>query len=250
MNSFISWVGGKRLLREEIIKRFPKKFNRYIEAFGGGAWVLFARDKHANTEIYNDANSELVNLFRCVKNHHRELENQLSFILNSREVFNRLVNMHNLECLTDIQRAARFFYLIKMSYGSNCKDYCCIKKNVNTMVEYLTKVQNRLANVIIEHKDFQNLIQVYDREDALTYLDPPYYGAEKYYQNKFSEVDHKRLYSCLKNIKGKFILSYNDCEFTRKLYKDFNIEGVQRQDSLRARYKTGNRYKELIIKNY
>ena len=43
MNSFIPWIGGKKLLRKEIIKRFPKEdFTKYVEVFGGAGWVLFA----------------------------------------------------------------------------------------------------------------------------------------------------------------------------------------------------------------
>jgi len=79
MDSFISWIGGKRALRKAICEHFPKAesaapgqkdkkpFDRYIEVFGGAAWVLFYKDRHAPFEVYNDINGELVNLFRCSK---------------------------------------------------------------------------------------------------------------------------------------------------------------------------------------
>jgi DNA adenine methylase len=52
MDSFISWIGGKKLLRKEIISRFPVgKFDSYIEAFGGAGWVLFGSQKHAQSEV-------------------------------------------------------------------------------------------------------------------------------------------------------------------------------------------------------
>lgn len=69
MNSFISWIGGKNSLKKEIIKRFPEDMERYVEVFGGAGWVLFYKDKHAPVEIYNDINSDLVNLYRCVRYH-------------------------------------------------------------------------------------------------------------------------------------------------------------------------------------
>ena len=51
MNSFISWVGGKKLLRKEIIKKFPKEeIEKYVEPFGGSAWVLFGKTPHSNGE--------------------------------------------------------------------------------------------------------------------------------------------------------------------------------------------------------
>ena len=74
MKSFIPWIGGKSLLAKKIIAQFPDSFGRYIEVFGGGGSVLFSSDKHAPTEVYNDANGQLVNLFRCIKYHSGELQ--------------------------------------------------------------------------------------------------------------------------------------------------------------------------------
>ena len=49
MESFIGWIGGKRALRRAILERFPDdEVGRYIEVFGGAAWVLFAKEKKAN----------------------------------------------------------------------------------------------------------------------------------------------------------------------------------------------------------
>ena len=89
MDSFISWVGGKKLLRNKILSLFPGKeeFNRYVEVFGGAGWVLFASGRHAETEIYNDMDGRLVNMFRCVKYHPDALQKELEFTLNSREQF-------------------------------------------------------------------------------------------------------------------------------------------------------------------
>lgn len=69
MNSFMSWIGGKKALRNKIIEQFPASgtYGRYVEVFGGAGWVLFASDRHAKMEVYNDVNGNLVNLFRCIK---------------------------------------------------------------------------------------------------------------------------------------------------------------------------------------
>lgn len=248
MNSFISWMGGKYSLRKEIFKRFPLKFDKYIEVFGGVAWLLFYKDQKGY-EIYNDYNSELVNLFKIAKYHTPELQRQLSFTLNSRELFNEMKNNYIIDGLTDIQRATRFFLLIKQSYRSRLKTYGCIKKDVNSVIENLDNIQKRLSTVIIENKDFEDLIKTYDRESSFFYLDPPYYKSEKYYEIKFLENDHKRLYEILKNIKGKFLLSYNDCDYINNLYKDFKIEHMSRSNNLSSSYKKNN-YNELLISNY
>ena len=247
MNSFIPWIGGKKLLRKEIILRFPKNFDRYIEVFGGAGWVLFGKETNSKElEVFNDINSNLINLFRCVKYHADEVKKECSFLLNSREVFFDFKSQLESKGLTDIQRAARYLYIIKVSYGADRDTYGTNSKNINYAIDMLSDVQNRLKRVVIENKDFSNLIKVYDRKGALFYLDPPYYKTEYYYDNLFKEEDHVKLRDILKNIKGKFILSYNDCEYIRELYKDFHIEEIERNNNLGS----SNRYKELIIRNY
>ena len=64
MNSFIAWIGGKRLLRKAIIERFPEEgFDRYIEVFGGAGWVLFGKEVGKELEVFNDADSNLIARF-------------------------------------------------------------------------------------------------------------------------------------------------------------------------------------------
>ena len=87
INSFMSWVGGKKALRDEIVLRFPLEFERYVEVFGGGGWVLFHKPP-SQFEVYNDFNSNLANLFYCVRERPEELIAALEFVLNAREDFN------------------------------------------------------------------------------------------------------------------------------------------------------------------
>ena len=63
MNSFMSWVGGKKALREAIVARLCCSCDRYVEVFGGGAWVLFHK-LPGKFEVYNDFNPNLANLYR------------------------------------------------------------------------------------------------------------------------------------------------------------------------------------------
>ncbi len=85
---------------------------------------------------------------------------------------------------------------------------------------------------------------------ALMGQNPPYYGTEGYYTEKFQEEDHRRLKSLLDGIKGKFILSYNDCGYIRELYKGYDITEAERAHNLVGGGKTKPRYKELLVKNY
>ncbi len=82
--------------------------------------------------------------------------------------------------LTDIQRAALYFLRMKISFGADSKTYACNTKNLENAINYLSDVQTRLMKslVVIEHKDFESLIKVYDRPAALFYCDPPYHSTE------------------------------------------------------------------------
>ncbi len=253
MDSVIAWVGGKKRLREQIISMFPKeKMSVYVEVFGGAGWVLFARDKHANYEVYNDFNKNLVLLFRCIKHHREELEKEICFNLFSREEFNINKKLLNFDNLTDIQRSAIFFTLLKSSFGSKGLDFATRGRSIKNSLSRFEELSDRLDKVVIENKDFENIIKVYDRKNTLFYLDPPYYNSERYY-NKFETLfekdDHLRLKKILDDVKGKWILSYNDDEYIRKLYKSYNITEIKRKEGLNAEY-NDKKYTELIIRNY
>lgn len=246
MNSFISWIGGKKLLRKQIIEQFPDDYERYVEVFGGAGWVLFGKEQKG-MEVYNDVNGELVNLFRCVKYHPEALQKELDGILMSRELFFDAVAERR--GMTDIQRAARQFIVIKESFGSSLDSFGVRPKNMKKAVDFLQVASGRLTTVVIENLDFEHLIKTYDRPGTLFYLDPPYYDAEKYYPDRFMPADHERLRDTLGRIKGKFILSYNDCEAIREIYQGYHILPVERQNNLTAKGGSG-RYKELLIQNY
>lgn len=251
MKSFIGWIGGKSRLRKIIIPMIPSDSERYIEVCGGAGWVLFGKEKISKQmEVFNDADGNLINLYLQVKNNCKELCNEIDKI-QSRELFVKYrENIANCAALSDIQRAAQYFYLIKCSFGSNRYSFATSTKNLYNTVEYMNDICERLRNVIIENKDFEELIKTYDRQKAVFYVDPPYMGTEKYYSGQFTYDDHKRLNSVLSNVKGRFILSYNDCEFVRELYKDYNIIEISRLNTLPGKAETRAEFKELIIRNF
>lgn len=72
---------------------------------------------------------------------------------------------------------------------------------------------------------FRTHLKTYDRPDALFYLDPPYLGTEKLYEGIFGWEDHLRLAANLKELKGRFVLSYNDDPRIRELYDWCDIKG-------------------------
>ncbi len=253
MNSFIGWIGGKKALRQVIVDEFPNEVNKkYVEVFGGAGWVLFHKEEHKNqTEVYNDIDSKLVTLYRCLKYHQEELKKEFDFVIPSREMFNDFKEQVNFNGLTDIQRSVIYLYLIKASFGSKKDCFGSKPRSFDNMLRRFEEIHNRLKTVIIENKDFESLIKLHDSEETLFYLGPPYNGSENLYKNghQFTKDDHIRLCELLKNIKGKFVLSYNNDEFIQGLYKDFNIKEVSRKNLLSSTSNT-KEFKEVIIKNY
>lgn len=247
MNSFMAWIGGKKLLRKAILERFPAEVDRYIEVFGGAGWVLFGKKTGKDLEVFNDVDSNLINLYRCIKYHCEELQKEMRWLSISREQFFDCKSQLDARGLTDIQRAARYLYIVKVSFGADRRSFGTNKKNLANTIDYLPEVQERLKNVVIENKDFESLIKTYDRNRALFYLDPPYYKTEKYYDAEFSKEDHIRLKTVLEGIKGRFILSYNNDEFVRTLYKDYHIDAVTRNSNLSDKAAS---FDEVIITNF
>ena len=251
LDSLFGWIGGKKLLRQRICNEFPENFKTYVEVFGGAGWVLFHKERHAHTEVYNDLNSNLVNLFRCVKHHSQAVEDEISYTLNAREIF-ECFKQQSESGLTDIQRAARFLYLIRASYGSNTRQYGAKPRKMKR-AEQIGNISQRLEQVVIENKSYDKLIMAYDKETTLFYCDPPYYKTEDMYDTGgfiFDESKHRNLRDIIGQCKGKAIVSYNDCDFIRSLYKGFHIIEIERQNNLANRYKVDARYRELIIKNF
>lgn len=115
----VPWIGGKRRLAQPIFNRFPAH-TCYVEAFCGAAAIFFTKEP-SDVEVLNDINGELVNLYRVVQHHLEEFVRQFKWALTSRQVF-EWEKKKAPESMTDIQRAARFFYLQKLAFGSRVAD--------------------------------------------------------------------------------------------------------------------------------
>ena len=179
MNSFMSWIGGKKALRDEIVVRFPARYSRYIEVFGGGGWVLFHKAPGKDFEVYNDFNPNLTNLYRCVRDHPDELCDELRYTLNSRADFDHIRNMlHSQTEIPDIKRAAYFYQLIRESYASGLDSFASQPHSMWNNFPLIHEACRRLQKVVIENKDFEKLIKQYDRPESFFYCDPPYYETE------------------------------------------------------------------------
>ena len=247
------WMGGKWQLSRSIVPLIPEHIG-YAEPFAGAAWVLF-RKEPSESEILNDLNRNVVTLYRVVQHHLEEFIRYFRWMLISRDEFERLLLVEP-STLTDIQRAARFYYVQKLSFGGRVTKPALItsslrppRLNLLRIEEELSAVHLRLSRAFIECLPYQDFITHYDRPTTFFYLDPPYWGREDYYgKNLFSRNDFGLLAEQLSHLQGRFILSLNDVPEVRELFNGFEIRAVQCTYSLPN---TGTkRANELLIANF
>jgi DNA adenine methylase len=248
----LSYIGGKNRLATKIISLLPEH-TTYVEPFAGGAQVLFHK-MPSNVEVLNDLDFDIVNFFRVCQWHYEEFVRYLRFCLVSR----KLHEMHlatNPAILTDIQRAGRFFYLQKNSFGGlilKQKFHYGVTQPSNynpaRISEIIERTHKRLERVQIESLPYEKILEKYDRPTTCFYLDPPYWERMLYKFN-FSESDFRGLEQRLRTIQGKFILSLDERPEVRELFKNFRFEQVELAYTAKRNGK-GNRTKELLILNF
>lgn len=224
----IPWVGGKRRLADRLIPQFPRH-ECYVEVFAGGAALYFMRPPAA-VEVINDVNGELVNLYRVVKNHLEEFVRQFKYALSSRDVFRWLQDTPP-ETLTDIQRAARFFYLQQHAFGGKVEGQSwgtattTPPVNLLRIEENLSAAHLRLAQAYIENLDWAECVQRYDRPHTFFYMDPPYLETEGY-GVQFGREQYEKMAQVLAGLQGKAIVSLNDHPEIRRIFAAFQMDTV------------------------
>lgn len=180
----------------------------------GGAALFFKKDP-SPVEVLNDVSGDIVCLYRVVQHHLEEFIRQFRWSLVSRQMFEWL-NHTPPETLTDIQRAARFYYLQKLAFGAKATGRTFgtaattpPRLNLTRIEEELSAAHLRLARVTVEHLDWAKCMERYDRPDTLFYVDPPYWQTEGYGAD-FGWDSYERLALAMGSIKGKAIVSIND----------------------------------------
>lgn len=253
-----SWFGGKKYLAKRIAERIEAiPHGCYAEPFCGMGGVFLRRNKRPKSEILNDLNGEIVNLFRMVREHPDELSRQFDWTLSSRAGFRRLATVPP-GTLTDIQRAARFAYLQTLSFGGKpatevtpgqtgaVSPHHRAKMTALRMRRLIAAAHERLQGVHIECLDWAAFIRRHDRPFTLFYIDPPYLGHEDDYgKGMFERADFACMAEMLRSLNGRFILSLNDTSEIRELFAGFEIEEVTTRYSANAR--STRRARELLI---
>jgi DNA adenine methylase len=279
----ISYIGGKARIGKWIVPFIPKNIETYVEPFGGMYWVFFKTklNEYPNlkTVVYNDFNGLNANLFRCSKDYDRlwdELNKypcQQVGVENTPPEYEEMFNQFQQEVfhsgidITENNRfevAAKYVYVLTQVFSGSKPEtskYTDYKGKYRCKILiFMDKLKNKEFRdhfdkiTFVENLDFQILIEMYDSPNTYFYVDPPYWKTENYYSNHdFDRNDHERLANSLKQIKGKFSLSYYDFPILRKWFPVDEYSWEMKEFAKAASAKSGvkqNMGEELLIMNY
>lgn len=223
----VPWIGGKGRIADWILGRMPQH-QCYVEAFAGAAAIYFAK-MPADVEVLNDINCELINMYRVIQHHPEELVRQFKWALSSRKIY-EWEQKKDPETLTDIQRAARFFYLQKLAFGGKVQGQVFgtaatspPRLNLFRIEEDLSQAHLRLQSTYIEHLSWCKVVEKYDRPFTLHYLDPPYWDTEGYGVD-WTFDNYERMADLARSIDGSMMISVNDIPEMREVFDGLHME--------------------------
>lgn len=254
-----AYIGGKRLLAKRIVARISATpHTGYAEPFVGMGGIFLRRDMRPSAEFINDWSMDVATFFRILQRHYVAFMDMLRFQLTTRAGFERLA-VTDPATLTDLERAARFLYLQRLTFGGKVASRTFgVDRNtparfdVTKLGSILEAIHERLSSVVIERLPWADFITRYDRPGMLFYLDPPYFGCENDYGRDgtgaplFDRSQFTKMNILLGQLKGRFILSLNDTPEVRSIFSGFQIEDATTAYSVGG----GDRQKpvnELII---
>lgn len=222
------YLGEKTKFANFIVPKIPKDISIYVEPFGGAMGIFFSLDfdKFKNVKfIYNDINHLNYNLFNQLKNNSYFLEFIQPISVNE-DLYKKALDYINTGEDT-ITLAINWLIILTCSSPYEIGKYSW--RNSDEFEIFKIKFhfyKERLFNLSeIYNLDYKEVIKRYDSESTFFYLDPPYKGKESYYINhNFNEESHKELADTLKEIKGRFLLSYYYFDGIEELYPDCKFE--------------------------
>jgi DNA adenine methylase len=255
----LPYLGGKQALVPKLLPLIPEHF-AYVEVFGGAAALLLNKPPSA-IEVYNDVDSELVNLFEVIRDSMDGFIKRADWLLYSREFYESWKDdLKNGRTPEDrVERAVRFWYLMRSSFAAHPYKGWAYCRNVGrnrplslaNALASIRVIHDRLRTVEIDHLDFRRCIKNRDGSGNFMFLDPPYLGTEDYRLGVFSLQDHIDLADILHHTKSKWLVTIGDHPKMRELYHGFKKEQIKTHLSVPKII--GERrptFKQLIIRNY
>ena len=220
----------------------------YVEPFAGGMAVLLAKSR-AQCEVINDVDQNLVNFYRFVKHHKKALFMEMEGYLNSRADFYELRKNPGI---TDLQKAARWFLVKVCSFGAKSESWGRGKSryagfDLKRHFKLIDAVAARLNRVLIENKDWEEIVDFFDTPDTFFFFDPPYVDCGRTAYDPFTESDMKCLCERIKPLKGNWLLTCDDSIQCRSIFRGLPFIELHSHYSLARASGTRKPSKELLI---
>jgi DNA adenine methylase len=245
-----SRVGGKSKLADKIISVMPPH-DTYVECFLG-AGAIFFKKPLASKNVINDLDKNIYDLMRDLAVVDK-IDYEFSPDTNAtRENFVKLLAQTEIQ--EPAERLYRNLFLNKNSFCANMikmgyKNPASWKvSKMLYLKNHLKEYQARLNQAEIKNENYKDIIEKYDGEGVLFYLDPPYSRNHKYWNYGLPFITNKDIAVELKKIKGKFIMSYDDTEENEEVFKDFTITKLETIYAVKS--KGNKKVKEIIITNF
>jgi DNA adenine methylase len=268
---FIKWVGGKRQLLPELIKRLPKEITSYFEPFiGGGALMWSLHNKKIKSIVISDYNHELSNLYKVVKTNPEKLVSSLKKHKNTEKYFYALRGIDRVSSYqrrSPITKASRFIYINRTGFNGLYRVNLKGENNVPfgryptpKIVDEsnLLKCSKFLQNVKVMNGDFECIRDMLE-QDSFVYLDPPYIPLSSTsnftgYTDQGFDFDMqfrlREFCDYIDSIGAKFMLSNSSAPLVYELYESYNIDTVLANRVVNCKGSGRGKVKELIIRNY
>lgn len=261
---FLKWAGGKRKLVPKLLELAPRSFSRYVEPFvGGGAMFFGLRNAgYTGPALLCDANAELVDAYRSVRQAPDALMSVLSLCVNDEAAFYAVRAMQP-ESLSHIARSGRFIYLNKTGFNGLYRVNKAGQFNVPFGRYKAPKICDEptiraahwaLYGATVLHRSFEEL-DCDIRAGDLVYCDPPYFPASDtadftaYTAGGFGRDQQQRLAELARGwaARGATVMISNaDIPETRNMYEGMQIESVQMARNINSVAKGRGKVGEII----
>jgi DNA adenine methylase len=256
--------GGKNYLKHFIIGHFPAGYEKftYIEPYSGAASVLLNKRPGA-AEILNDLHPGIAAIFGAIKDDPDGFLKRLEALTYSSATFNAALQQADTPDLTGVDLAVSEYVLRRMSRGGLKRDFGWSERlrggkpgDVNaweTALKQIPALSRRLRAVTSSCRPALEVLQEYDRDDVLAYLDLPYLhttrAVKKAYDYEMTGDDHRHLCDALVTFKGKALVS----GYRSELY-DTTLKGWTRVEMNVANHSSQSKVKtvktECLWMNY
>lgn len=257
MKTPITYCGGKQELVPTILPLFPEHV-LYNEPFCGGAALFFAKEP-SEIEVLNDLNTEIINLYKVMREDFVSLQKMINITLHSRRQHkDASVIYNNPHLFTPMQRAwavwvlasQGFASMIDGTWGYDKARNTTTKKIHNKATQFTEDYAIRLQNVQLECADALYIIKSRDHEEAFHYCDPPYYNSDCGHYGGYTEHDFEQLLITLAGIKGKFLLSSYPSAILDKYLKKHGWHQQRVEQRVSVNKGSGKMKVECMTANY